>query len=64
VGLSRLLLQIKREISIMKLINHPNVVQLYEVLASKAKIYIVLEFISGGKLFDKIVSFPFTSQGL
>ncbi|KAG7609963.1 Protein kinase-like domain superfamily [Arabidopsis suecica] len=46
--------QIKREISIMKLINHPNVVQLYEVLASKAKIYIVLEFISGGKLFDKI----------
>ncbi|KAL1204261.1 Pentatricopeptide repeat-containing protein [Cardamine amara subsp. amara] len=46
--------QIRRDISTMKLINHPNVVQLYEVLASKAKIYIVLEFISGGKLFDKI----------
>ncbi|CAH2072225.1 unnamed protein product [Thlaspi arvense] len=46
--------QIKREISTVKLINHPNVVRLYEVLASKAKMYIVLEFISGGKLFDEI----------
>ncbi|GLJ49585.1 hypothetical protein SUGI_1051810 [Cryptomeria japonica] len=48
--------QIKREISTMKLIKHPNVVQLYEVMASKTKIYIVLEFVSGGELFDKIVN--------
>lgn len=47
--------QIKREISIMKLVRHPNVVRLHEVLASRAKIYIVLEFITGGELFDKIV---------
>ncbi|XP_018468541.1 CBL-interacting serine/threonine-protein kinase 26-like [Raphanus sativus] len=46
--------QIKREISTMKLINHPNVVRVYEVLASKTKIYIVLEFAMGGNLFDKI----------
>ncbi|KAF2538404.1 hypothetical protein F2Q68_00022259, partial [Brassica cretica] len=46
--------QIRREISTMKLINHPNVVRLYEVLASKTKIYIVLEFGVGGELFDKI----------
>ncbi|KAG1354654.1 CBL-interacting protein kinase 9 [Cocos nucifera] len=46
---------IKREISTMKLIKHPNVVQLYEVMASKTKIYIVLEFVDGGELFDKIV---------
>ncbi|KAI5064970.1 hypothetical protein GOP47_0019665 [Adiantum capillus-veneris] len=46
--------QIKREISTMKLIKHPNVVQLYEVLASKTNIYIVLEFVTGGELFDKI----------
>ncbi|KAJ4883603.1 Pentatricopeptide repeat-containing protein [Raphanus sativus] len=45
---------IKIEICTMMLINHPNVVRLYEVLASKSKIYIVLEFISGGRLFDKI----------
>ncbi|KAJ6806022.1 CBL-interacting protein kinase 9-like isoform X2 [Iris pallida] len=48
--------QIKREISTMKLIKHPNVVQLHEVMASKTKIYIVLEFVDGGELFDKIVN--------
>ncbi|KAK6248387.1 hypothetical protein QUC31_019952 [Theobroma cacao] len=47
--------QIKREISIMKIVRHPNIVRLHEVLASRTKIYIVLEFVSGGELFDKIV---------
>ncbi|XP_010275072.1 PREDICTED: CBL-interacting serine/threonine-protein kinase 23-like isoform X2 [Nelumbo nucifera] len=48
--------QIKREISTMKLIRHPNVIRMYEVMASKTKIYIVLEFVNGGELFDKIAS--------
>ncbi|KAK0605535.1 hypothetical protein LWI29_027855 [Acer saccharum] len=48
--------QIKREIATMKLIKHPNVVQLYEVMGSKTKIFIVLEFVTGGELFDKIVN--------
>ncbi|CAI6002045.1 unnamed protein product [Closterium sp. NIES-64] len=39
----------------MKLVRHPNVVRLYEVLASRTKIYIILEFVTGGELFDKIV---------
>ncbi|KAF5455935.1 hypothetical protein F2P56_025461 [Juglans regia] len=47
--------QIKREISIMKLVRHPYVVRLHEVLASRTKIYIILEYITGGELFDKIV---------
>ncbi|XP_042480635.1 CBL-interacting serine/threonine-protein kinase 9-like isoform X2 [Macadamia integrifolia] len=47
--------QIKREIATMKLIKHPNVIQIHEVMASKTKIYIVLEFVNGGELFDKIV---------
>lgn len=46
---------IKREIATMKLIKHPNVVHLKEVLASKKKVYIVLEYVDGGELFDKIV---------
>lgn len=45
---------IKREISTMMLIKHPNVTQMFEVMASKTKIYIVLEFVDGGELFDKI----------
>ncbi|XP_050942603.1 CBL-interacting serine/threonine-protein kinase 1 isoform X3 [Cucumis melo] len=48
--------QIKREISTLKLLRHPNVVRLYEVLASKTKIYMVLECASGGELFDRIES--------
>ncbi|XP_042443556.1 CBL-interacting protein kinase 8-like isoform X1 [Zingiber officinale] len=47
--------QIKREISIMKLVRHPHVVRLHEVLASRTKIYIILEYITGGELFDKII---------
>jgi len=46
---------IKREISIMKIVRHPNIVRLNEVLAGKTKIYIILELITGGELFDKIV---------
>ncbi|WOL08122.1 CBL-interacting protein kinase 24 isoform X1 [Canna indica] len=47
--------QIKREISIMKIVRHPNIVRLHEVLASTTKIYIILELVTGGELFDKIV---------
>ncbi|XP_017974854.1 PREDICTED: CBL-interacting serine/threonine-protein kinase 1 isoform X2 [Theobroma cacao] len=48
--------QIKREIATLKLLKHPNVVRLHEVLASKTKIYMVLEYVTGGELFDRIAS--------
>ncbi|KAI3972313.1 hypothetical protein MKW92_035218 [Papaver armeniacum] len=51
----KLIDQIKRELSIMKLVRHPYVVRLQEVLVSCAKMYIILEFVTGGELFDKIV---------
>ncbi|CAA0836216.1 CBL-interacting serine/threonine-protein kinase 10 [Striga hermonthica] len=46
--------QIKREISTMNLARHPNIVQLYEVLATKSKIYFVMEYMKGGELFNKV----------
>lgn len=46
--------QTKREISIMRLIQHPNVMQIYEVMASKTKIYFVMEYAKGGELFKKV----------
>ncbi|KDP22784.1 hypothetical protein JCGZ_00371 [Jatropha curcas] len=46
--------QIKREISVMRLIRHPNVVELYEVMATKTKIYFVMEYVKGGELFNKV----------
>ncbi|KAG5555408.1 hypothetical protein RHGRI_012823 [Rhododendron griersonianum] len=48
--------QIKREIGTLKILKHPNVVRLHEVLASKTKIYMVLEYVTGGELFDRIAS--------
>jgi serine/threonine protein kinase len=38
----------------MKMIKHKNIVKLIEVLASNSKIYLVLELIKGGDLFDVI----------
>lgn len=40
----------------MKMVRHRYVVGMKEVLASKTKIFIVLELVTGGELFDKIVS--------
>jgi len=47
--------QIKREIWVMRLVRHPNIVRLYEVMATKSKIYIVMEYVEGGDLFDRVV---------
>ncbi|KAH7564775.1 hypothetical protein ACOSQ2_021809 [Xanthoceras sorbifolium] len=46
--------QIKREISVMRIVRHPNVVQLYEVMATKSKIYFIVEYAKGGELFNKV----------
>ncbi|XP_073307168.1 CBL-interacting serine/threonine-protein kinase 6-like [Primulina huaijiensis] len=46
--------QVKREISVMKMMKHPNIVELHEVMASKTKIYFVMELVRGGELFAKI----------
>lgn len=46
--------QIKREISVMRLVKHPNIIQLFEVMATKTKIYFVMEYAKGGELFDKV----------
>ncbi|KAF7830348.1 calcineurin B-like protein-interacting protein kinase [Senna tora] len=46
--------QIKREISVMRLVRHPNVVELKEVMATKTKIFFVMEYVRGGELFAKL----------
>ncbi|KAH7861319.1 hypothetical protein Vadar_024530 [Vaccinium darrowii] len=46
--------QVKREISVMNMVKHPNIVELIEVMASKTKVYFALEFVRGGELFTKI----------
>lgn len=46
--------QIQREISVLRLVRHPNVVELKEVMATKTKIFFVMEFVKGGELFAKV----------
>ncbi|KAJ4826462.1 CBL-interacting serine/threonine-protein kinase 25 [Turnera subulata] len=46
--------QIQREISVMRLVRHPNIVELKEVMATKTKIFFVMEYVRGGELFAKV----------
>lgn len=39
---------------LLQMIDHPNIVKLVEVLANNTKIFIVLELVNGGDLFDKM----------
>lgn len=48
--------QLKREIAIMKIMKHRHIVELKEVLQTDRNIYIVMELVTGGELFDKIVA--------
>ncbi|WOH11945.1 hypothetical protein DCAR_0831441 [Daucus carota subsp. sativus] len=49
-----LIAHIKREISILRRVRHPNIVQLFEVMATKSKIFFIMEYVRGGELFNKV----------
>jgi len=44
-----------REVKIMKLLNHPNIVKLFEVIETKNTLFLVMEYSSGGELYDYLV---------
>ncbi|KAI0821589.1 kinase-like domain-containing protein [Irpex lacteus] len=50
----RILQALEREIVIMKLIDHPNILRLYDVWETSAELYLILEYAEGGELFDYI----------
>ncbi|KAL4940270.1 hypothetical protein BDV06DRAFT_230465 [Aspergillus oleicola] len=47
---------IEREVVIMKLIEHPNVISLFDVWENRGELYLVLEYVEGGELFDYVSS--------
>ncbi|KAG6866562.1 hypothetical protein C0991_002047 [Blastosporella zonata] len=47
-------LAIEREIVVMKLLDHPNVMRLYDVWETSTSLYLILEYIQGGELFDHL----------
>lgn len=48
--------RVSREIKILKQVIHPNIVKLYEIIESPKQLYLIMEYASGGELFDYIVA--------
>ena len=46
--------RVSREIHILKLVRHPNLIQLYEIIETPKYLFLVMEFCGGGELFDHI----------
>lgn len=46
---------VRTEIEILRLFTHPHIIRLYEVIDTPTDIYTVMEYVSGGELFDYIV---------
>ena len=48
--------KVKREINILKKCGHPHIIRLYEVIDTPSDIFVVMEYVPNGELFDYIVS--------
>ena len=49
------LTRIKREIKILSILDHPNIIKTYKISETPKKYYIIMEYCEGGELFDYIV---------
>uniref|UniRef100_A0A672TRZ4 Myosin light chain kinase family member 4 n=1 Tax=Strigops habroptila TaxID=2489341 RepID=A0A672TRZ4_STRHB len=47
--------EVKNEIHVMNQLNHVNLIQLYDAFESKNDIVLVMEYVEGGELFDRII---------
>jgi len=46
---------LKRELDVLRMIDHPNVIKYYETYEDEKYLHIVMELCSGGDLFDKLI---------
>lgn len=46
--------KVKREIKVLRQFNHPHIIKHYEFIDTPSDIFMVIEFASGGELFDLI----------
>ena len=48
--------RVSREIHILKIVRHPNIIQLYEIIETSKQLYLIMENAENGELFDHIVA--------
>lgn len=48
--------RVTREIHILKIVRHPTIVQLYEIIETEKELYLIMEYARGGELFEYIVN--------
>ncbi|RUP43297.1 hypothetical protein BC936DRAFT_137367 [Jimgerdemannia flammicorona] len=54
--------KVEREISVLRIVRHPNIVKLYDVIETDRYIGIVIEYASGGELFDHILAHRYLKE--
>ncbi|XP_046623921.1 striated muscle preferentially expressed protein kinase-like isoform X1 [Neodiprion virginianus] len=50
---------VEREVEIMRRLQHPRLIQLYDAIATGNNIYVILELITGGELFERVIDDDF-----
>lgn len=53
---------VRTEIGVLLKMNHPNIIRLKDVFETQTKIHLVLELVTGGELFDRIVTCGYYSE--
>jgi serine/threonine protein kinase len=56
------ILSLKEEVQVLRTVDHPNIIKLYEFYEESDKFYMVTELMEGGELFDRIVKKTFYTE--
>ena len=54
--------RVEREVKVLKLLNHPNVMKLYDVLQTSTHLFVVVELLEGGQLYDHVSAHPLLGE--
>ena len=56
------IVSLKEEVQVLRTVDHPNIIKLYEFYEESDKFYMVTELMEGGELFDRIVKKTFYTE--
>ena len=57
--------KVYREVEILKLLKHPNIIKLYQVMETKSMLYLVTEYATQGEIFGETeILFPYIEMSV